>query len=443
MLTILFTLVALAFILVAITKYDIHPFLALFVGAIGFGLLVGMPTSLIIQSIKDGFGGVMGNIGILILLGVTIGVFLEKTGGAMVIAQKVLSWIGEKSVMLAMMLSGYILSIPIFGDSTFIMMNPICKSLSLKSKVPYAAVAIALALGATASHSLVPPTPGPIAAAGIIEANLGSVILWGLLVSSITLIPSYFFIKKFVMGIPLEPKFATDENVEKTGKQPSAFKAFLPIVFPLILIIFASIADYPTKPFGTGALAQTILFVGSPIIALLIGAFLSFFLPEKFDRKLLSSTGWIGDSLVLAAPVILITGAGGVFGKMLQNSGIGDLVSSSLSEAGWGIFLPYIISFSLKTAQGSSTVAMITTASIIAPLLVTLGLDSEMMRIFTVLAIGSGAIAISHANDSFFWAVTQLTGLTIKQGNLSHSIGTLVMSVTAILVIFGLTFLVG
>lgn len=442
MLLIVFTLIALAFILVAITKYDIHPFLALFVGAIAFGLLVGMPTDKIILSIKEGFGGVMGNIGILILLGVTIGTFLEKTGGAMVVAQKVLSWIGEKSVTVAMLLSGYILSIPIFGDSTFIMMNPISKSLSLKSGVPYAATAIAVALGATASHSLVPPTPGPIATAGIIGANLANVILWGLVVSLITLIPSYFFIKKYVTKISLEPKLVENEATISGTKPPSAFKAFLPIVLPLMLIVLASIADYPTKPFGTGTLAKTLLFIGSPIIALLIGTFLSFFLPEKFDRKLLSSTGWIGDALVLAAPVILITGAGGVFGKMLQNSGIGELVSSSLSEAGWGIFLPFIIAFSLKTAQGSSTVAMITTASIVAPLLGTLGLDSETMRVFTVLSIGAGAVAISHANDSFFWAVTQLTGLTIKQGNLSHSVGTLIMSATAILVIFGLSLMV-
>jgi GntP family gluconate:H+ symporter len=170
---------------------------------------------------------------------------------------------------------------------------------------------------------------------------------------------------------------------------------------------------------------------------------LSFLLPAKFDRKLLSSTGWIGDSLVLAAPVILITGAGGVFGKMLQNSGIDALIKNNLGDMNWGIFLPYLIAFFLKTAQGSSTVAMVTTASFIAPLLGTLGLDSETMRIFTVLAIGSGAVAISHANDSFFWAVTQLTGLTIKQGNLSHSLGTLIMSVTCILVIYSLTFVVG
>lgn len=436
MITLLIILVALAFIMVAIVKYDIHPFLALFVGAIFYGLLSGMSTDLILKSISDGFGGVLGSIGLLILLGVMIGTFLEKTGGALVIAQKILSWIGEKRVISAMMFSGYILSIPVFGDSTFIMMNPISKSLSLKGKVPYAATTIALALGATASHSLVPPTPGPIATAGIYEADLGMVIFWGFIVSLITLIPSYLFVKKVVSKFPLEPKFAVSNPENELKNTPTAFKSFLPIIIPLVLIVMASIAKYPTQPFGNNLFTDIILFLGSPVIALLLGTFLSFTLPAKYDKKLLSSSGWIGEAILIAAPVILITGAGGVFGKMLQNSGIGDLVSSSLSGASWGIFLPFLIAFSLKTAQGSSTVAMITTASIIAPLLGTLGLDSETMRVFAVLATGAGAMAVSHANDSFFWAVTQLSGLSIKQGNQSHSLGTFIMSITAISMIY-------
>lgn len=433
---------ALALILIAIVKFDIHPFLALFVGAILYGLMAGMPADMIVKSIQEGFGGVLGSIGLLILLGVVMGTFLEKTGGAIVIAEKVLSWIGQKSITMAMMLSGYILSIPVFGDSTFIMMNPISKSLSLKGKVPYAATTIALALGATASHSLVPPTPGPIATAGILEADLGMIIFWGLIISLISLIPSYFFIKKFVMSIPLEAKMAVSDIQNISAKKPSAFKSFLPVLVPLFLIILASIANYPTKPFGEGVIVDTILFVGTPVIALLMGAFLSFLLPTKFDKKILSSTGWIGEAILIAAPVVFITGAGGVFGKMLQNSGIGDLVSGNLSQAGWGIFLPFAIAFALKTAQGSSTVAMITTASIIAPLLGTLGLDSETMRVFAALSIGAGAVAISHANDSFFWAVTQLSGLSIKQGNMSHSIGTMIISFTAIALIYLLTLVV-
>lgn len=442
MLLVLTILLALALILLAIVKYDIHPFLALFVIAILYGLLSGMPGDLIIKSISEGFGGVLGSIGLLILLGVIMGTFLEKSGGALVIAEKILNWIGQKSVTTAMMFCGYILSIPVFGDSTFIMMNPISKSLSFKGKVPYASTTIALALGATASHSLVPPTPGPIATAGILEADLGMIIFWGLIISLITLIPSYIFIKKFVVKIPLQPKMAKVEIQDETKKYPSAFSSFLPVIVPLVLIILASIAKYPSKPFGESNFVDAILFIGTPVIALLLGVFLTFLLPTKLDKSLLSASGWFGEALLIAAPVILITGAGGVFGKMLQNSGVGDLVSNNMGSASWGIFLPYIIAFSLKTAQGSSTVAMITTASIIAPLLGALGLDSETMRVFAVLATGAGAIAISHANDSFFWAVTQLSGMSIKQGNQSHSLGTLIMSLTAISLIYVITLFV-
>jgi len=439
MLILLTILLALALILVAIVKFDIHPFLALFVGAIVYGMMSGMSTDLILKSISDGFGGVLGNIGLLILFGVIMGTFLEKTGGALVIAEKILSWIGQKSVTKAMLICGYILSIPVFGDSTFIMLNPISKSLSLKSKVPYAATTIAVALGATASHSLVPPTPGPIATAGILNADLGMIIFWGIIVSLIALIPAYFFIRNFVSKIPLEPVLAEIDSTTVATKPPTATKSFLPVIVPLVLIILASIAKYPSKPLGDGEWISIIEFVGNPVMALLLGVILSFTLPTKFDRKLLSASGWMGEAIQIAAPVILITGAGGVFGKMLQNSGIGDLVSENMSGASWGIFLPFLIAFSLKTAQGSSTVAMITTASIIAPLLGSLGLDSETMKVFAVLSIGAGAMAISHANDSFFWAVTQLSGMSIRQGNKTHSLGTLILSITAISVIFILT----
>lgn len=435
MLTFLFILLAFAFIIIAIIKFDIHPFLALFVGAIFYGLLAGMPAALIVQSISEGFGGVLGSIGLLILFGVIIGTFLEKTGGAFVIAQKILSWVGQKSVMLAMMASGYILSIPVFGDSTFIMLNPINKSLSFKGKLPFAATTIALTLGVTASHSLVPPTPGPIAAAGILNADLGMVIFWGLIVSALALVPCFFYAKYFTSGIKLTPQFAEVEKTTEIKKYPSLGKSFLPIIIPLFLIVLASIANYPTRPFGENAFSSLLLFIGSPVIALLLGTFLSFTLPARFDMKLLSSSGWFGEAVLVAAPVIFITGAGGVFGKMLQNSGIADLVSGNIQAGSLSLLLPFLMALALKSAQGSSTVALVTTASIVAPLLSTLGLDSETSKVFTVLAIGAGATAISHANDSFFWAMTQLTGMNVKQGYMSHSIGTLILACTAITLI--------
>lgn len=439
MLTLLIILLTLALIIVAIIKFEIHPFLALFVGAIIYGLLAGMPAELILKSITDGFGGVLGSIGLLILLGVIIGTFLEKTGGAFVIAQKILSWIGEKSVMLAMMVTGYILSIPVFGDSTFIILNPINKSLSFKGKLPFAATTIALTLGVTASHSLVPPTPGPIAAAGILGADLGMVIFWGLIVSLLALVPCFFYAKYFTSSIKLIPQFAEIEKTTEIKRYPSIGKSFLPIIIPLLLIVLASIANYPTRPFGENAFTTFLLFIGSPVIALLLGAFLSFTLPAKFDKTLLSSTGWFGEAIIIAAPVILITGAGGVFGKMLQNSGIAELVSGNISGGNWSLLLPFLMALALKSAQGSSTVALITTASVVAPLLPSLGLDTVSLRVFTVLSIGAGATAISHANDSFFWVMTQLTGMNIKQGYQSHSAGTLILACTAIILIFIIT----
>jgi GntP family gluconate:H+ symporter len=443
MLTLLIIGIALALILIAIIKFDIHPFLALFVGAIIYGLMMRMSPDLIIKSISDGFGGVLGSVGLLILLGVILGTFLEKTGGAMVIAEKVLKWVGEKSVNLSLMLSGWILSIPVFGDSTIIMLNPIAKSLSSKSGISYAATIVAVSLGAMASHSLVPPTPGPIATAGILGADLGQVIFYGGLVSLLTLIPLYIFVQKWVTKIPLEPVLVANEKEIKKEDRPKFISSLVPILVPLTLIIIASIANYPTKPMGESGLIKAIQFLGTPVIALLIGAILSFTLPKKFDRKLLSSSGWIGEAILLAAPVILITGAGAVFGKMLQNSGVGELVTSTMSDANWGIFLPFLIAFGLKTAQGSTTVAMITTASIIAPILGPLGLDSETMKVFTTIAIGAGALGISHANDSGFWVVTQLSGMSTKQGNLSHSLGTMIAGTTAITLVYILSLVVG
>ncbi|TNE97270.1 MAG: GntP family permease, partial [Deltaproteobacteria bacterium] len=285
MLTLFLILLALGLILLAILKFDIHPFLALFCGAILYGLMSGMSTELIVKSVSEGFGGVLGSVGLLILLGVILGTFLEKTGGAIVIAEKILSWIGKKSVNLTMMLGGYVLSIPVFGDSTIIMMNPIAKSLSVQSKVSYAATIVALSLGAMCSHSLVPPTPGPIATAGLLGADLGLMIFWGIIVSLITLIPGYIFVNKFVTKIPLEAKMATNNTEPDRNKFPSAFKSFLPIIFPLILIILASIAKYPTKPFGESGFYTVIEFLGTPFVALFIGALLSFSLPKKLDKK--------------------------------------------------------------------------------------------------------------------------------------------------------------
>ncbi|MGS0526852.1 GntP family permease [Zobellia nedashkovskayae] len=433
MLYIIALVCALAFIILGIVRWKIHPFFVLLLAAIGYGFITGMSVEAIIDSVNNGFGSIMGKIGLIIFFGVAIGTVLEKSGGAMVIATRMIQLIGEKSIHLAMMLTGYLLSIPVFADSAFIIMNSLNKALSEKAKVAYAGTTAALALGLTATHVMVPPTPGPIAAAGILNAELGSVILWGLIVSSLSLISCYFFATKIAskVDIPIQMEVASD-----IIHRPKLSLSLLCIVVPIILIVLKSVFDYPEFNLVSLSIYPIITFLGTPVIALLIGVILSLLLPEKLDQRVYSATGWLGDSLRIAAPIILITGAGGIFGAMLQNSGFADMITESFSGMSIGLFFPFLLAACLKTTQGSSTVALITTASIVAPMMPALGLDEAFMKTMTVLAIGAGSTVVSHANDSFFWVFTQLTGMDVKQGNQIQTVGTLILGTSAMTLIF-------
>ncbi len=424
---------SIAFLLIAIIKFEIHPFFVLVISALGYGLITGMDYTLIIDSINEGFGGLLGKVGLIIIFGIAIGTILEKSGGALVIATKVLKIIGEKSVHLAMMVSGYILSIPVFADSGFIILNPLNKVLSKKANVSYAGTTAALAFGLMASHVMVPPTPGPITAAELVGADLGYVIIFGLIVSSISLVSCYIFSITYASKIKLEINLQPTQKVEK---KPPFWKSMLAIIIPIALIVLKSVAEYPTEPFGSSQFVSLIKFIGTPVIALLLGLLIALTVPTKWEKKIISGTGWLGETIVSAAPILLITGAGGIFGKMLQNSGLGDLISNGISFTELQLFFPFILAACLKTAQGSSTVALITTASILAPLMEPMGLNTPMMSTLTVLAIGAGSTVTSHVNDSFFWIMTQLTGMTVKQGNQIQSLGTAIFGFTAIIIIF-------
>ena len=438
MLLIIVLLICILFIVFSSTKIKLHPFLALLFAAIAFGLFTGMPLPQIVTSINNGFGSTIGYIGIVIVAGTIIGTFLEHSGGAYTLAASILKIIGRKRVPLVMALIGWLVSIPVFADSGFVILSPLNKALSKSAKITLAASAIALSLGLTSTHCLVPPTPGPIAAAGILGANLGLVILFGLLVSFLALLPGYIFSIKVAARVPIDPNpDVTEEEITlKMKEAPSAFKALGPIFIPILLIVLKSVSDFPTKPLGEGVFKLFFGFIGEPTMALLIGVLLAFLLPKKRKEGIFSVEGWVGEGLLNAATIILITGAGGAFGKVLQNSSLADTIGSALSNANLGIWLPFIIAATIKTAQGSSTVAMITTASIIAPLLSSLGFSSEVAKALIVLAIGSGAMVISHANDSFFWVITQMSGMDVKTGYKLQSTGTLILGVSAGIIIW-------
>lgn len=432
---ILLLVLAIAFIVVSTTKFNLHPFLALIIAAIGYGLSAGVPLDKIIVSVNNGFGSTVSSIGIVIVVGCIIGTFLEESGGAYMMARSALRVVGEKHVPLAMLLLGYIISIPVFADSGFVILTPLNRALSKKAGITLACTACALGLGLTITHCLIPPTPGPIAAAGILEADLGLVILTGIASSILPLLVAWLFVTRWATRIYIDPEpNETEADIEKKVAQaPSALKSFLPIMIPLILIVLRSVSTFPSAPFGNGAFARIVGFVGEPVMALLIGMVLAFTLPRKFERSMLSASGWVGKALSSAAIIIMITAAGGSFGMILRDSGIADVLGAVISRFHLGIWLPFLITAALKTAQGSSTVAIITSASIVAPLMGVMGFDAPLEKAILVTALCAGAMVVSHVNDSFFWVETQMSGMSIKTGYKLHSLGTFLCGLSAML----------
>jgi len=439
--TFIYLIFAIILIIVGITKFKVHPFLCLFAVAVLYGLAVGMPIQKIQESINDGFGKTLGNIGLVIIFGVIIGTFLENTGAALKITHAILKLIGPKRVSWAMALMGYIIGIPVFADSGFVILSTLNKTLTKKANLSIVGTGVALSMGLMATHTMVPPTPGPIAAAGIINAQLGLVILMGLGVSLMALIPVVFYTQYIGRKYFISPEISLEKTENTNAHSPTLFKSTLPIVVPLLLIILKSFDEY--KHFlSEGFISETVKFIGNPTIALAIGILLAFLLPKKLEQKMISSEGWIGKSIIDSAEILMITGAGGIFGKVLQNSGLGDMIGQNFSDLNLGLLLPFFLAATIKTAQGSSTIAIITTASIISPMLNKLGLDTEISKTLVVLVIGAGSTVISHVNDSFFWVVTQLSGMNVPTGYRSHSIASALLGISALLVCYLIKFIV-
>jgi GntP family gluconate:H+ symporter len=433
---VLYLLLSVLLIILLTTKLKVHPFLALFSVALLYGFLSGMSLESILQSINTGFGETLGKIGLIIIFGVIIGAFLEHSGGAYKIAQAILGVVGKHRVPMAMGVIGYFISIPVFCDSGFILLSPLNRSLAKKAGITLAGSAVALSIGLMASHTMVPPTPGPIAAAGLLGADLGTVMLLGVPISAFSLTMGIVFAKKYASKIYIDPapELAESEINNRMTTAPSAARSSLPVVVPIVLIVVKSLINSQVQ--NPSGILQLLAFLGEPVMALAIGALLSFTLPKKLKKDMLSTSGWVGKAMVNGASIIMITGAGGIFGKILQNSGIAEMLGESLADIQIGIWLPFLLAAAIKTAQGSSTVALITTASIILPMMTSLGFTSELEKAMTVIAIGAGSAVFSHANDSYFWVVTQMSGMDVKTGYRLQSVGTAVLGLTAAMVLF-------
>ena len=428
-------LLVLVFIIVAIAKFKIHPFLILLLAAVLIGFLMGLEGQFILKTISQGFGNTLSSIGIIIAFGAMIGAFLEKSGGTKKIATTLLHRVGQKKSPLAMNITGIIVSIPVFCDSAFIILSSLNKALSKKTGISLVVFAVALSTGLYVSHVFIPPTPGPLAAAAALEADLGLVILLGSILAIPTGLVGYFWALRCNTPLPAIEDITPNITAEPTEELPSLLAVVAPILIPILLIALRSIASYPTAPFGTGTLVDVLAFIGHPIPALFIGILFAVALVYKTTKGQERLT-WISSSLQDAGVIILITGAGGALGNILRAAELGSLIETHFSEIQLGLFLPFILAAILKTAQGSSTVAIITTATIIAPLTPSLGLDTEIAKALAVLAIGAGSMTVSHINDSYFWVVSQFSGMTTKTTLKSHTLATFFQGIVAIVLLY-------
>lgn len=445
-------------LVLAASALRIHPFVVLLLAALLGGLAFGLPlltegeeTVGLVSVITTGFGTTLGNIGLVIVLGTIIGVILDKSGAAITMADWIIKVIGKRFPTVTMSAIGYIVSIPVFCDSGYVILNSLKESMAARHRVSPVAMSVALATGLFATHTLVPPTPGPIAAAGNLGLadQLGLVIAVGLPIAVVAAVAGNLWSRRFrdvapdgIAAEDVEERIAEFGRLrEQLGTLPGTTVSFAPIFVPLLLIMAGSLAAYPTQPLGDNVVSDTLRFVGQPVVALLVGLACALVLlprtgfTDRFNER-------VTDGITAAAPILLITGAGGAFGAVIAASGVGGYLGENLSELGIGIFVPFLIAAALKSAQGSSTVALVTTSVLVAPLLGDLGFDSDFGRVLVVMAIGAGAMTVSHANDSFFWVVSQFSRMSVKQAYAAQTAATGLMGLATISVVFVLSLFV-
>ena len=451
---ILVFIIAIIVMIVAISKFKVHPFLAIMGVSLILAILAGIPFVDTVDAdgntiagipsvIGAGFSGTFSSIGIVIILGALIGSILEKTGAALKLADMVIKLVGKKRPELAMELMGWVVSIPVFCDSGFVILNPIRKAIVKRTAASSVAMTVALSAGLYISHVFIPPTPGPIAAANTLGVgdNLLLVMGLGALCSVFPLVAGIIYAKYIGKKVKSADEVTNNGEVAKTyeelvaeyGKLPSGFNALAPILVPIVLMALGSVSSMAG---WTGALNIACSFLGKPIIALTVGTIFAIVQLALAD-KMSDFYNITNETLKTVGPILFVTAAGGVLGKVISSSSMVSYITShaDVLEA-VGIFFPFILAAILKTAQGSSTVAITTTAGIVAPLLGALGLGSPVRTALCVMAIGAGAMTVSHANDSYFWVVTNFGDMQPEQGYKTQTVCTLVLGIASMVEIF-------
>jgi len=410
--------VSIFLLILLIMKTKIHAFPALIIAAALTGIIGGMPQNAVIASITKGFGNTLGSIGIIIGFGVMMGEIFEFSGAAKRMAKTFIKTLGKGREELALAITGFIVSIPIFCDSGFVILSPLAKAISKKTKKSVITLGVSLAVGLVVTHSLIPPTPGPVGVAGLFGISVGSLILWGIVLSIPMVLGGMAYaryIGKQIYQVPSEEgegwvrlsgaqalsNYSDDKDDEKL---PSAVAAFAPIVVPIILILMQTITAVMKLQ---GFAANVINFFGTPVIAVGIGLLIAIYgLTNKVSRK--ETLEQMENGIKAAGIIILVTGGGGALGMVLRDSGAGNYIAEMIAKTPLpAILLPFVVASLVRLIQGSGTVAMITAASITAPMMATLNVNP----VFAALAACTGSLLFSYFNDSYFWVVTRLLGI--------------------------------
>jgi len=404
-------------LLILAIKLRVNAFIALLATAVVIGGLSGMELNSLISTITNGFGKTISSIGIVIIFGVMLGKYLEESRAAHKMALGAVRMVGERNSALAMAISGYLVSIPVFSDVGYVILAPLAKAISKKSKIPMAVLGVSLSAGLLATHVYVPPTPGPLAAAGMLGVDIGRAILFGGFAAILMTLFGWAFAQFYLSkkGDKLKPinfddEIAVTQDTLSTENLPGMFASLFPLLLPMVLIVLntTSAAILPKD----STFLKFATFIGDSNIALALGVIACIVLLGKYmgKEKVLKV---MDESLKEAGSIIFITAAGGALGEVLKASGAGDSLAQAVMNSGLPfILIPFAISAILKIVQGSGTVAVVTAATLSAPLAQQLGIDP----ILIFLASGAGARSFCHVNDSYFWVYTNMSGFDMETG---------------------------
>ena len=454
---------AIAIMVVAISKWHLHPFIAILLTALIFGIVSGIPLPQMTTLIGSGFSKIFAGIGLVIIFGTLMGTILEQSGAALKIADCIIKLLGKRHPVLSMAIMGWVVSIPVFCDSGFVVLNPIREALVKKTQSSPVAMTVALSGGLYLSHVFIPPTPGPLAAAETLglSGNLLLVMGMGLLCSIfpmfLLILFSNYIGKRISCSTDASTSTASSSSttsacttdastgtpsasstdadriaakynsiIEKSGKLPSAALSFAPIIVPIILMSLASILQGAEMQ---QQLKDVVLFLSNPTIALAIGLLFATFLLKRgsgFEEM-------VENSLKRSGPILFITAAGSVLGNIVAGSPlVGFITDNAQVLNGLGLLFPFLVAAMLKSSMGSSSVAIITAAGIVAPFAKAMGLASPIGLTLICMAVGAGSMTVSHSNDSYFWVVTKFGRMDIKSGYKTQTLATLILGLGAL-----------